>query len=318
MGCRSSSRPNRTWFAAAVACAVGLAVLLAGSLSAAETIRVATYNVENYLVMDRWVDEQDRWRPAYPKPESEKAALRAVILEVAPDVLALQEMGSPPFLEELRRDLRREGLDFPYAHVLQAEDEVRHVAVLSRLPFQEVVDHVDADFPYFGERERIKRGLLEVRFETAGLPWTLFTLHLKSKWTEREDDPQATAKRTGEATAARNRILERVDPAAEDLFLIAGDFNDTRDTPPLRRFLQRGDLTLSVPVEAADSRGHTWTQHWERQDLYSRIDFILMSPALSKRLVPGAHGVYDGPGYRIASDHRMVWADFRFVADEEL
>ncbi len=309
---RPSSSRNPVRFVVALC----LFVLAAAGPAGAETIRVATYNVENYLVMDRWVEKQERWRPAYPKPEREKTALREVIHAVAPDVLALQEMGPPPFLEELRRDLRREGLDYPYAHVLEAEDEARHVAVLSRLPFREVVGHVDPDFPYFGERTRIKRGLLEVRFETSGRPWSLFTLHLKSKWTEREDDPQAAAKRTGEATAARNRILERVDPAAGDLFLIAGDFNDTRDTPPLRRFFRRGDLTLSVPVEAADSRGHTWTQHWERQDLYSRIDFILASPALKERLVPEGHGVYDGPGYRTASDHRMVWAEFCFGVEE--
>ncbi len=283
----------------------------------AEVVRIATYNVENYLVMDRWVDEQNRWRPDYPKPESEKAAVRRVIRAVAPDVIALQEMGAPPFLKELQRDLRREGLDYPYGYVLEAYDEVRHVAVLSRLPFRGVVAHTDPDFPYFGERKPIKRGLLEVGFETAGEPWTLFTGHLKSKWTERDDDPQAERRRVGEATAARNRILERVVPDAGDLFVIAGDLNDTRDTPAVRRFLRRGDVTISVPVDAADSRGHLWTQHWERQHLYSRIDYILTSPGMRERLVPGAFGVYDGPDYRIASDHRLVWADLRFGPRED-
>lgn len=287
-----------------------LPVLLAIPLGAGETVRVATYNAENYLVMDRRVDEQERWRPEYPKPESEKAAFRGVVRAVAPDVLALQEMGGPAFVRELQRDLQREGLDYPHCYVLEAEDEVRRVAVLSKLPFRGVTPHTDADFPYFGGRERIRRGLLEIEFETSGEAWTLFTLHLKSKWTEREDDPEAERRRTGEATAARDRILERRDP--EDPFLIAGDFNDTRDTPALRRFLRRGDVTIAEPLEAADSRGHRWTQYWERQDLYSRIDFILVSPGMRARLVPGAFGVYDGPGYGAASDHRLVWADFCF------
>ena len=34
------------------------------------TIRVASYNVHNYLSMDRIVE--GRWRPDYPKPEKEK------------------------------------------------------------------------------------------------------------------------------------------------------------------------------------------------------------------------------------------------------
>jgi hypothetical protein len=33
----------------------------------AESLRVATYNVRNYLEVDRWVD--GRYRPQFPKPE---------------------------------------------------------------------------------------------------------------------------------------------------------------------------------------------------------------------------------------------------------
>lgn len=287
-----------------------LAVAVAALPSVAETVRVATYNVENYLIMDRRID--DRWRPDYPKPEKEKTALRETIRAVAPDVLALQEMGGTLFLEELRRDLAAEGLDYPHQFMLEAQDQDRHVAVLSRLPFQDAHGHVDPDFPYFDEREKIKRGLLEAIFETNGVRWTIFTLHLKSKWTERPDDPQATRKRTGEAGAARNRILERYDPGAGDHYLIIGDFNDTKDTAPLRRFYRRGPVTISEPVRAADSRGHKWTHHWERQDLYSRVDFILASPALLARVKEGRAYIHDGRGSEMASDHRLVWMDLDF------
>jgi endonuclease/exonuclease/phosphatase family metal-dependent hydrolase len=153
--------------------------------------------------------------------------------------------------------------------------------------------------------------LLEVVFETEGERWSLFVVHLKSKWTERADDPQAGRKRAGEATAARNRILERHDPAAGALYVVAGDFNDTRDTAPLRRFLQRGSVPIATILPAADSRGHAWTHHWARQDLYSRVDFLLPSPAMAERAEAGRGHVYDGPGYSEASDHRIVWADFR-------
>jgi endonuclease/exonuclease/phosphatase family metal-dependent hydrolase len=282
--------------------------LLSVSLLASETIRIATYNVENYLTTD--LVAADGWRPNYPKPEKSKNALRSVIAAVNPDVLALQEMGREPFLRELQRDLRAEGVDYPHAYVLRGHDENRHVALLSRLPFREVHAHIDLTFPYFGEREAVKRGLLEVVFETNGEQWSLFVIHLKSKWTERPDDPQADKKRTGEATAVRNRILERQDPAAGALYLIAGDLNDTRDTAPLRRLLQRGSLQISELIPAADSRGHAWTQHWARQNLYSRVDYLLPSPALARRVVDGRGYVYDGPGYSDASDHRMVWADF--------
>src|SRR5690625_8049930 len=90
-------------------------------------------------------------------------------------------------------------------------------------------------------------------------------VQLKNKWTEYLDDPNSEQKRTGEATAARNRILERYDPEKGALYLIAGDFNDTRDTPYLRRFLRRGPVTISHIISAVVSHGLNWTSHGVRQ-----------------------------------------------------
>ena len=47
-----------------------------------------------------------------------KEALREVIREVSADVLVVQEVGPRPYLEELRRDLRAEGLN--YSHIVLA------------------------------------------------------------------------------------------------------------------------------------------------------------------------------------------------------
>lgn len=291
---------------------VGVFWAFPGPALGGETIRIATYNLQNYLVMDRVIDGQ--WRPSYPKPEVEKRALREVIASVKPDILALQEIGPEPFLWELQRDLKAEGIDYPHACLLQALDEERHLAVLSRLPFAEVRPHTELDFPYFNESQRIRRGLLEVAFETGDESWSLFVLHLKSKWTERPDDPLAELKRTGEATAARDAILAAHHPEEGALYVIAGDLNDTRDTPPVRRFLQRGEVTVSEMIPAEDSRGHAWTQHWQRQNVYSRVDYLLVSPAMMEKVIDRKGHIYDGPGCDTASDHRLVWADFRFGA----
>ena len=115
-----------------------LAAGLAAVAARAETITVATYNVENYVAAGRMVD--GAYRPAYPKPEAAKEAMRTVIRALRADVLALQEMGPGRYLEELRRDLRAEGLDYPHLALAEAADADRHVAVLSRLPFRRVVD----------------------------------------------------------------------------------------------------------------------------------------------------------------------------------
>src|SRR6266700_1071495 len=118
-------RPFR-FFCSTVGC---LWLLLLVSAAQAETLKIATYNIENYGPADRMTEAG--YRKEYPKPETEKRALRQVIRGVNADVLVLQEMGGQPYLEELRRDLKAEGLDYSHTALASATDADRHVAVLS-------------------------------------------------------------------------------------------------------------------------------------------------------------------------------------------
>jgi hypothetical protein len=56
---------------------LGVLLLLLGIFSlntfGQETIRIASYNLKNYLIMDRLVEGQ--WRKDYPKPEAEKSII---------------------------------------------------------------------------------------------------------------------------------------------------------------------------------------------------------------------------------------------------
>lgn len=275
----------------------------------AQAITVATWNVDNYNLANRMVDGV--FRPEYPKPEAEKAAVRRVIREVAPDILALQEMGAPPFLQELQRDLAGEGVVMPHATVLEGADPDRHVAILSRLPFREVRRHVDVPIVLFGQREVVKRGVLEVTFATDQGELTLFIVHLKSRRTERPDDPQGVTQREREAEAVRDLVLARfLDPAKAKL-IVCGDFNDTRMSKPVQSLLRRGQTVLGELLRAVDGRGEVWTHYYRREDTYSRIDYLLVSAAL-KPLVVGDQGqVHDGAAAEAASDHRMVFAKLK-------
>ncbi|PXA04537.1 hypothetical protein DDZ13_05000 [Coraliomargarita sinensis] len=258
--------------------------------------------------MDRRV--ADRWRPDYPKPESEKTAVREVILRSAPDVLALQEVGAPGFLEELRTDLASEGLNYRYSMHLDGPDPVRHLAVLSKHPPVEVVKHTDLDFKYFEGRERVKRGMLEVSFELGdGGVFKLFVVHLKSKYTNNKKDPESQMRRTREAGACRNRIIERTFDLGVDRFLVAGDFNDHPASSTLRRFYHRGDLEIGRLVPAADSRGEVWTYYFERRGQYSLVDGFVASPKMFPLIRNGKGTIVDLPGSLNGSDHRMVWGD---------
>lgn len=273
--------------------------------SALASLTVATYNVENYLVADRMVDGV--FRKAYPKPEKEKAALIQVIASITPDVLAVQEMGKASFLAEFQRELQLAGQHYPHTALLEAVDPDRHVAVLSKVPFKDVRRYPQVATMYFGKPEAVKRGVLEVVFATDAGDVSLFVVHLKSKFTERPDDPESAIQRQQEAAAVRDLIFTRFPDLAKGRYILAGDWNDTRNSKPIRTLLKRGERELGELLRAADSRGDTWTHYFRREDIYSRIDYLLVSPPLAGLVENGRAQVGDGTGVREASDHRPVF-----------
>ncbi len=282
---------------------IGL-LLLALSGLRAETLTLATYNVENYGPADRVTE--DGYHRDYPKPESEKRALRAVIVALNADVLALEEMGSAAYLDELRRDLKGTGLDYPYAVLLDADDADRHVALLSKRPLKSVVKHTDLAFTYFGEKTKVKRGLLEVTIAATGGDVTIFAVHLKSRISDRADDPLSATRRASEAVAVRDRVLRRFPEPANEHFVLLGDCNDGKTSRPLEALAKRGKTEIANILPVADSRGETWTHYYQKEETYTHVDQVLVSAAL-RAFVRGATArVYDGPGVREASDHRPV------------
>jgi endonuclease/exonuclease/phosphatase family metal-dependent hydrolase len=254
------------------------------------------------------------YREDYPKPESAKKALRAVIRMMDADVLALQEMGARPYLDELQRDLQAEGLNYPHAELMEAADTERHVAVLSKRPIASVRKHSDLTFSYFGATDTVKRGMLELRFTTEGGELTLFIVHLKSRFTDRPDDPESLKRRSGEATAVRDRVLKIFPNPAAASFLIVGDCNDTLSSRPLRALMRRGNTQIVKPVPAVDSRGEVWTHFYRKEETYSRVDYILVSPGLWPAVVEGAARIGDSTEVRDASDHRPVAVTLDFPA----
>lgn len=286
--------------------------LLAVISATAGELVIATYNIENYVAADRLIP--DGYRKEYPKPEAAKTALRRVIRDLQADVLVLQEMGPRPYLEELQRDLASAGLSYPVAVLLEGPDPDRHVAVLSRLAFAEVRQHRELDFKYIDGREVVKRGLLEAVLETAGGPVTVWALHLKSRYTDREDDPASARRRGGEAMAIREFILRRHPDPAEAQFVILGDFNDTKRSAAVRYLTSKGARRIAELLPAADSRGEAWTHHYRREDAYTRVDHVLVSPGLLYAVKERRVRIHDGPGVKAASDHRPVVLTLEFEA----
>jgi endonuclease/exonuclease/phosphatase family metal-dependent hydrolase len=291
-----------------------LFVLIALSLStvasAEQIIRVATFNLRNYLSVNRMVN--GIYLKDYPKPESEKKALYAIIKKVNPDILCIQEIGTLPYLNEFQRDLNSQGIHYPYSALMQTDNDVRFTAVLSKIAFTQVTKNNQLEFKYFGEKRRVKRGLMQVSFKTEGISWNIFNLHLASRFTVRKDDPQSHKFRQSEALVIRNSIKKKYPSHKKAKYLIVGDFNDTKKSKPLKRFLKSGKQTLSIMIPCKDSRGEAWTYFYAKEDVYSRVDFILASPSFFPYVKNSEGIIFDQPPTLKASDHRLVYLDLTF------
>lgn len=275
------------------------------------TVRVATYNLGNYLISDRWAN--GRYTKMYPKPESEKDAIREVIATIKPDIIVVQEIGSELFLKEFQEDLSSEGLDYPFTFLMKGADTVRHIAVLSKEPLIQALPYDNLTFTFLNdERMLVRRGLLELCFRTEGFDWSLFAVHLKSRRSDRAQDYESAKQRIGEAVAVRDKIKERYPDPQKGNYLIVGDFNDSPKSKALKRFLKSGSKELSIMLPAVDLRGEVWTHYREGHGSYSQIDYILVSPILLSKIKAKGASIADTPFALKGSDHRMVYVDIDF------
>ncbi|MGN0834732.1 MAG: endonuclease/exonuclease/phosphatase family protein [Candidatus Spyradosoma sp.] len=271
----------------------------------AGTLRVASINSFNYLSTNRRTDD-GVYKRRWAKPRSEREALRRLILAVNPDVLAVQEIGGRGQLDQLALDLEGAGAAFPHRVVLIGRDTQRHVALLSRLPFREIFR--------FPEKDAMSRGLLGAEVAAPGMrPVRVFTLHLKSKITRDESDPECAAERLAEARRARALLLR----FGGNAFALLGDFNDEPESAPVRAFAEGGLLRR---LDSRDSAGAPWTYSNSRYGYRSVFDHVFLSPTLrgEGRVADEALSRVRSPsgGAVSASDHRMVFCDVSF-ADAE-
>lgn len=292
------------------------ALLLAGwpPLRAAETFRVATYNLESYLA------EPVGTRPA--KSAAAKAKIRESLRALRPDVLALQEVGGPSALAELRDSLKAEGLDLPQWELVAGFDTNIHVAVLSRFPIVARRPHTSDSFLLSGRRFRVSRGFAEVDVRVNDrYAFTLLTCHLKSRRPVPEADEAEL--RLEEAKLLREKIDARLAANPDAHLIVLGDFNDVYDSPVVKTVVGsgKGKLVDTRPAERngddqpnANPRFHprhvAWTHFYGKEDTYSRIDYILLSPGLAREWVKEETFVLALPNWGVGSDHRPLVATF--------
>lgn len=273
-------------------------------------LRVASWNVKDYGLTDQRIDNQ--FLPHYPKPENEKKSLREIIHGIQPDILLLQEIGGLHFLKELQTDLKLEGTLYPYIFCLEAADPQRKIAILSK---KEVLSYTLEDKLSYrtnnGDTFPILRGLLGITIQLNPTQiLTLYNIHLKSK-RETSKENTSTERRRAEALVLRNVIHKNHPIDKQDLFLVAGDFNDAYRKPAVQLFLKKNDNVLMHLVPLTDTRNEAWTHAYRYEDAYTRIDHFLISPALKPYITPFQGYINDTPNALIASDHRLIYIDIQ-------
>jgi endonuclease/exonuclease/phosphatase family metal-dependent hydrolase len=198
-----------------------------------------TWNVENLFRPD---PQDARAVAAYP---AKLDGLAAVVTAVAPDVLALQEVGGQDAADDL---VGRLDAGWHTQVSTRADDRGIRVAVLSRQPLSEVTDVVD--FPAALQPVQVDdsgvtvhamgRGALAVTTTMGGTPVRVVTAHLKSKllsypggrFFPRNEGERARYgayalfRRAAEAATVRSWATSAL--AADDVPLVLmGDLNDT-------------------------------------------------------------------------------------------
>jgi endonuclease/exonuclease/phosphatase family metal-dependent hydrolase len=266
------------------------------------------YNVENWLTMDRYVDNKQLKDAA--KPDTEKKAAIELIARHVPDVLGLCEIGTREDLLEIQAALKSAGVDLPNLHYSGGSDPVRHLGLLSRFPITGTATVEESTFRIDGTEYRFNRGVLDATVEARGKSYRFLGVHLKSK-REVEDGDQELM-RQGEARLLRKHVDSIFEADADARLVVYGDFNDTRPSPSFRTVTgSYNDPKYLTAIPAKDSRGHAWTHHWNPHDIYSRIDFVTVSRVLRAEVDFDKSYLVDDEEWSEASDHRPVLAIFK-------
>ena len=152
--------------------------------------------------------------------------------------------------------------------------------------------------------------------------FTIIVAHLKSKRSVANADEAEL--RLEEAKRLREKVDALLTESPNLNLVVAGDFNDTKDSASTRAIIGRGRHKLidTRPVEGngdldyttiagRDQPAITWTHYYDKEDSYRRIDFLLISKGMAAEWVTNQTRIPTMPGWGIASDHRLIVATFR-------
>ncbi len=276
-------------------------------------VKVAAYNVEWFLDVFDDPYTKDEQHPVKPRKEIEQIA--AAIRKVNPDVISFEEVENEHVLRSMASQFLMD-LNYKYFCVLPTNsDRGQNVGVMSRIPILSVTSHRFLEFTLPGEDRtwRFARDLLRVRVQASETkPLDVFVVHLKSRL-DGEGDPMSVKWRTAEARQVRKIIDAQLVTDPRSWMVLMGDFNDTPEGSALKQLLDPNDkgqaALIDMHASLVGEQRFTYRKAPYRKQ--GPIDYILASPDLAKRLVPGSAVVLtEEPAITGGSDHLPITATF--------
>lgn len=293
----------------------------------ADTLRVATWNVENFVDAhdDPYVDagRENDPGPAMPRRVARFAeAVRAMNA----DVVVLQEFESEAFLQQIVRE-RLDDMGYRFFAGLESPTWFQNVLVMSRVPLGVMDSYADVVTPLDGirtdEGEPAARSLINHRLwrvdvrARADVRLSLVGAHLKAG-----RDPYDVGWRVGQIRFLHNQLARLQAVRPDENVLIAGDLNSTADSPELR-------LLLNDPARPAPDTMRVGADRWTMRfanplagpstfthpsdDPARQLDYLLVNDALAPALLDGSMRVarpLSPDDMAATSDHLPVVATF--------
>jgi endonuclease/exonuclease/phosphatase family metal-dependent hydrolase len=289
---------------AAALCAPG-----ASADGSPELFTVVCYNLNNYIDPELGYSES--------KPAKSREACLDALARMETDVLVLLEVGGDKVARSIAEGLGKRGAEYPFTSVVAGDDEVRRIAVLAKKEPAEVDHEVSATYNMGEEVVPVQRGFANCLFAWPnGYRLRLISAHLKSK---RYHPLGQTDMRRYESRQLRYLVNRYVLEDTEANILVIGDFNDNPRSSPLNTLFNRrrraeGELYDLRPL---GKNGLSWTHFWSTEDIYSRIDYALVSHGLLAEIDYDKTEIVAVDNWYALSDHRPIRVTLR-TQDGEL
>lgn len=213
-----------------------------------------------------------------PVSKSSRRATAKVIMENAPDILALQEVENLEALIQFNRQFLKNA--YPYAMVIDGNDMRQiDVGVLSKYDLVAIRSHRFEPKGAPPTGRIFSRDCLEVTIEPKkGSQLTILVNHFKSQMAKNEAErKKGVARRKVQAERVVAILYERFGKKLAGNFIVAGDLNAGPDTTEIQPLLDAGLVNV---LERLDEE-ERWTHYYKRDRKAEQLDYLLLSPELA-------------------------------------